>query len=343
MINLIKVDKIELKDNKVDDNIYIFPKSLNIGPGLHAFYILDVLYSDVPINYSYHTTFLEFNLSGLNNFQISNFVRFVEDKGLKVQIDEVGLDDYEVEISSLIDEMMPNRKELILSWLKKTKVLVKGEFVPVDDEVFRNIRKDMTDIECEDLAALFLIDDENLNPLNHQSVPYIVSLHSKDELDFDLIGELDLYVKIIKEDMEPSLILINNEDIDTMKKSNYIYELPYPSKTLFKKNDFGEEEASQYRELYEMFDDYIEECFKSEFGDYSKIGGYIEKDIEYATINHDQFDFDRDWKHLLMLSSYSHPCDFFRDIGDCHVNVMVIESVKDGEVILESRIILNYS
>ncbi|MFT6334924.1 MAG: hypothetical protein ACJATI_001670 [Halioglobus sp.] len=152
-----------------------------------------------------------------------------------------------------------------------------------------------------------------------------------------------MYIKLHDDVISQPVIMFNNGEAGTMKDLRYKYDLPYPCNKLYTSNGFSEEEAQQYASLYEMFEEETEEYFGTEFGDSCKIGGYFADDMECATINHDSFDYERGWKNLLTLSCYSHPSDFFAEIGDCHAGIMVLESEKDGKGVLESRIVLSYT
>ncbi len=340
-MKVIKITKVEKKECRLGSDIYT--AKLTIPPGEHNFILLDDLYCWTPTYYDYSTASLEFHITDLSESLKSGFVSYVMENGLDVKVNQISTEDYKEKMKVLIEKAMPLRKDLIISWLKKTKVLIESEQIPVEDKSYEMIRKNLTDIESEDLSALFLIDDKAINPIASRAIPYTLSIHAKRGLNFDAIGEADLYIKLHDDVISQHVIMFNNGEPVAMKDLRYKYDLPYPCNKLYTKNSFSEEEAEQYSDLYEIFDEETEEYFGTEFGDSSKIGGYFGEDIEYACINHDPFDYERDWKSLLMICSYSHPCDFFADIGDCHADIMIIESGKDGEEVLESRIVLRYT
>ncbi|MFT6334165.1 MAG: hypothetical protein ACJATI_000897 [Halioglobus sp.] len=343
MVNIIKVDNNITKGISSVKEIYIYPIKINILSEIKRCIILDVLYGNVPVIFNNETTSLEIDLSGFPDFHKTHFENYVKNKGLIILLDDGRINKYKDVVSILIDKVIPSRKNLLMMWLKKSKVLKEGEMMPVSKEEYCPIFEKMTVVEKEELAGLFLIDDKEINPIKSRSVPYTISLHSKSDMDWDDIGESDLYIKIHDESISLPLILFNNGDAGTMKETSFFYELPYPSELLFSKHGFSEEEKNKFREACEIIYEYSMQYFDVSDVERSKLGGYFEDDLKYADIGNDSFDYNKDWKQLLTLSSYSHPCDFFADIGDCHANIMVIESEKEGMVVMESRIILRYT
>jgi len=164
--------------------------------------------------------------------------------------------------------------------------------------------------------------------------PYVITIHAVEDIDYDDVRPSDLYIKLHDAEFKYPFLLISNDEVFTMPDTTYSYDLPYPSESLFTRYEFSDEEKKKYKSLYETFNILNLHYFEIVEEEQSILGGHYEDEFPLPIDG-------RDWVQFLNLSSYSHTCDFFEDIGDCHVSIYVEKNSAKYD--LDHRVFIGYT
>ena len=286
--------------------------------------ILDIVYGGVSMKYSYESQMLELDLFGLPDFFQNIFISHIEKKGLFVLFYNDSKIDFSNLASYLIDEVIHDRHSLIFGLLRKKNVLMEGERTPLENEALTHVNQNLTIQEREELKGVFSVDFEiNIKGVKNANS---ISIHAKNNIDYDHIKESDFYLRVHSEGIDYPFILILEGQPYTIQEAKISYSLPMPSESFFRKYGFVEEEILRYKELCEIFDIFTCNYFDIPEEESSELGGYPQRELSDWEQDKEDFNDVEEWVQLLSLSSYSHWTDFFNEIGDGIMNVLVKKS-----------------
>ena len=295
--------------------------------------VLDGTYQMVDVEYNQVDSMLKFDLTRFPNFLSDHFQNYVEKNGIFVLFYDRSNFDYDESVNFLLESTLPSRSPLIKSWIKNATILVEGDQEVVESDRLDSVRKRLSAKENEELKGVFAIESD-LDVFPESDVPSVISLHAKSNIDYDDVKQDDIYIKMHPIELNYPFLMIQDGNLFTMKETQSTYELPHPSDVILSEYDFLDVEMGKYEKMYETFNLFNAHYFGIEEVERSKIGGYFEDELPSNLSG-------QNWVQLLDLSSYSHPSDFFNDIGDCNVSIFIDRNNRADS--LECKVLIGYT